>query len=311
MELTSLRWWRSTHFKGLIAGIYIGAAYLALGAFSKRADASDPGRHWALLALTLACAVALLVWAATLRRARSIADIPTSRIASAAQGYVELQGRTVASNLIFSPLSKTACIWYRYQVYEREAGKDRQWREVDSGTSSATFDLDDGSGQCTVDPDYAEVIGAEVSTRYLDNIKQVEELLHGGRTLFALGEFTTVGGANAELNLHDDVNVLLAQWKQDQGELLRRFDLNHDGVVDQQEWELARRLATGTVEKEHRAIRERTGVNMLRSPQDGRPFLLSPLSGQSLRRRYLIWSALHMAVALGAAYIASRLLVRS
>ena len=311
MELMNLRWWRSTHLKGLITVIYVGAAYVAFGINSGVTAHGAGGHRFELLTLSLACTVALLAWAATLRRARSIANIPTSRIASAAQGYVELQGRAIATNNIFSPLSQTPCIWYRYQVYERNADKEGEWREVDSGISTATFDLNDGSGPCTVDPDYAEVMGAEVTTRYVGNTKQVEELLHGGRTLYALGEFTTVGGANADLNLHDDVNTLLSQWKQDKAELLRRFDLNHDGVVDQQEWELARRLATHTVEKQHRAIREQVGVNMLRSPQDGRPFLLSPLSGKSLRWRYLAWSLLHLALGLGAAIMASKLLFKS
>ena len=52
------------------------------------------------------------------------------------------------------------------------------------------------------------------------------------------------------------------------------------------------------VEQEHRAIRQQPGVHVLRAPQDGRLFLLSPLSPQSLRLRYLLWSALHLSAAL-------------
>lgn len=296
-----LRWVRSQTMDGLLVAVYLGA----IGA----AFQFGPGQAQ-IGCLGAASAVGLLAWAAALRRARAMGNIATSRIASAAQGYVELQGRTNTSDLIYSPLSHTACIWYRYRVYER-SGSDDDWREVESGTSSATFDLVDGSGSCTIDPDHAEVVGAEVHTRYQGNTKHVESLLHGGRTLYALGDFTTVGGAHTALSLREDVSELLTQWKQDQAGLHRRFDLNRDGTIDPQEWELARRLATRTVEQEHRHIRAQTGVNLMRAPQDGRLFLLSPLPPQKLRRRYLLWAALHLAVAVGSGFFAGKLLLIS
>ena len=291
LELASLRWVRSQSLDGMLAAVYLGA----IGAVFQ----FGPGdaQLWTLAA---ASAVGLLAWGAALRRARAIANIATSRISSAAQGYVELQGRATTTDLIVSPFSNTPCIWYRYRVFERESSA-KEWREVESGVSSATFDLHDGSGACTVDPDHAEVMGAEVSTRYAEDTKHVEEILHGGRTLYALGDFTTVGGAHSVLSLREDINALLSNWKQDRTEQHRRFDLNRDGQVDVQEWELARRLATRTVEKEHRHIRSQPGVHVMRAPQDGRLFLLSPLAPHTLRRRYLLWSALHLAVCLGAA----------
>lgn len=290
LQLLGLRWLRSQSANGLLGAVYAGAAGVVLH------FGDGPQRVWALGA---AAAVGLLAWAAALRRARAIANIATSRIASAAQGYVEVQGRASVTDLIHSPFSHTPCIWYRFAVYERSSG-DKEWRQVDSGVSSATFDLDDGSGRCTVDPDHAEVMGAEVVSRVHGDTKHVEHVLHGGRSLYVLGELTTVGGAHSELHRDRDVGALLAQWKSDTQALHRRFDLNHDGQIDLQEWELARRLALRTVEREHREIRAQPGVHVLRAPRDGRLFLLSPLSPQRLRQRYLLWSALHLSVALGA-----------
>lgn len=301
LELAGLRWLRSeSNARGLLVAVYatlVGAAVHA-----------GPGsvQRWCVAALG---GVALLAWAAALRRARAIANIATSRIASAAQGYVELQGRASIGELILSPLSNTPCIWYRYRVYERD--RENDWKEIESGTSSATFDLADGSGSCTVDPDHAEVAGAHSTTRQNGDTKEVEELLHAGRSLYVLGEFSTVGGANSDLSLREDVNALLASWKQDQTALHRRFDLNRDGEIDLQEWELARRLATRTVEQEHRSIRAQPGVHVMRAPQDGRVFLLSPLPPQRLRRRYLLWSMLHLAVCLAAGFVAGKLLLIS
>jgi hypothetical protein len=288
LEVQGLRWLRSQSANGLLAG-----AYTTLGGMALHAG---PGRvqQWCLVGLG---AVALLAWAAALRRARAIADIATSRIASAAQGYVELQGRATTDHLITSPLTNTPCVWYRYRIYARDSD-DKEWQEVQSGTSDTTFDITDNTGQCTVDPDHAEVIGAEVTTRVRNDHKHVEELLHAGRLLYVLGEFRTEGGASSTLSLRDDVGALLNTWKQDPATLHRKFDLNRDGEIDLKEWELARRLATRMVEQEHRAIRQQPGVHVLRAPQDGRLFLLSPLSPQSLRRRYLLWSALHLSAAL-------------
>ncbi|MDT7513802.1 hypothetical protein [Rhodoferax mekongensis] len=298
LQLMGLRWLRSQSMNGLLAAVYFG---IAGGAFH-----AGSGRHWPWAAGAIS-AIGLLAWGAALRRARAISNIATSRIASAAQGYVELQGRTNTTDLIYSPLSNSPCIWYRYAIYERDS--DNDWKEVESGTSSATFDLHDGSGVCTIDPDHAEVMGVPETSRVSGDTKHVEHLLHGGRNLYALGEFVTVGGANSVLSLREDVNALLTSWKQNPAELQRRFDLNRDGEIDLKEWELARRLATRTVEKEHRNIRAQPGVHMLRAPQDGRLFLLSPLSPQSLRRRYLLWSGFHLAVCLGAAFITLKTLL--
>ena len=190
-------------------------------------------------------------------------------------------------------------------MYEQD--KDKDWREIDCNTSSATFDIHDGTGACTIDPDDAEVIGAEVRTQHSGSYKHVEALLHAGRSLYVLGEFNTIGGTNTSLNLHDDVGALLAEWKQNPNELLRRFDLNRDGTIDEQEWELARRLATSTVEQQHRALRLQPGVNVVRAPQDGRVFMISALPPQRLRQRYLLWSLLHLALCLGSAVLAVRL----
>lgn len=296
LELAGLRWIRQQGTQGLIGALYVAAVGAAVHA--------GPGAL-AQSALGAGSLVALLAWSASLRRARTIANIATSRIASAAQGYVELMGRTGFRDLIHSPLSNTPCVWYRYRVFER-SGRGEEWREVEHVTSSATFDLVDDSGQCTIDPDHAEVMGVDAVTRYVDDTKQVEELLHGGRTLYALGEFTTIGGAHSELNVRQDVGALLTQWKADTAALHRRFDLNRDGQIDLQEWELARRLAARTVAHEHRAIRAQPGVHLLRAPSDGRLFLLSPLSPTRLRRRYLLWSLFHLTMCLGLAYGAFR-----
>jgi hypothetical protein len=249
--------------------------------------------------LGLLVGVGLLAWASTYRRARAIADIATSRIGSAAQGYVEVVGRASIAphELIASPISGLACIWFRYRIYTRDnAGDD--WTLTNSGTSSATFEISDGSGACRVDPDHAEVMSPERRVTYAAGEKRIEELLFGGCQIYVLGEFSTSGGASTTLDLREDVGALLAEWKKDPVALRRRFDLDGNGEIDSREWELARRLATKAVEQQHRELRSHGELHVMRAPRDGRLFLISPLSPQRVRHRYLLWSFAHGGVAL-------------
>ena len=104
------------------------------------------------LVLAAVLAVAAFVAGLTgLRRVRHIEDVPTARVRSAPQGYVELIGRAHAMDgePIIAPLSQTPCCWYRFRV-ERADGKD--WRTVDSGVSDGIFLLRDETGECVVDP---------------------------------------------------------------------------------------------------------------------------------------------------------------
>lgn len=276
---------RTYYAEALTSVSYLGLLVFGLHVNDKQ--------YWPI-ALALIATISFFTWASTFKRARAIADIATSRIASAAQGYVEVYGRAsvAAENLIRSPLSGIACVWFRYWVYTKE-NSDREWREISSGVSDSTFEITDGTGSCVIDPDYAEVIAAEHRVSYQGNYKHVEELLYAG-SIYVLGEFSTIGGANSELNLKEDVSFLLSEWKKDPVTLKKRFDLNGDGEIDLQEWELARRAAIREVEMQHREIRKETGVHIMRAPRGNRLYLLSSLSPQKLRQRYVWWSYFHL-----------------
>lgn len=277
------RGWRSYYLDCLS-----GAAYLLLLAVAAQ---SNNLKAWTIC-LVLAALVSLVAWAGNYRRNRAIADLPTSRIGSAAQGYVELYGRALPDpeHLIVSPFSAVRCVWYRFQVFQRH--DRRHWHLTHEGASHETFVISDGTGQCFVDPDHAEVVGPERRVSYAGDYKRVEEILFAG-SIYVLGEFTTVGGSNMPLNQREDVSELLAEWKRDKAGLLERFDLDGNGEIDLKEWELARLAAAREVERQHRELRAAPGVHVMRAPADGRLFLLSSLSPQRLKRRYLLLCWLH------------------
>ena len=102
--------------------------------------------------------MAFAAWMMSYRRARIITDTPTSKIGSAAQGYVELVGRgdNHPGGPLLSKVTALPCLWYRFQI-EQKAG-DNKWKRVDSGQSTDSFLIDDGTGRCLVDPENAEVV---------------------------------------------------------------------------------------------------------------------------------------------------------
>ncbi len=253
-----------------------------------------------MLCVAFMALISLIAWVSTLRRRRAISDTPTSRIASSAQGYVELRGRGKPLDYppLLSKLTTLPCLWYRYQV-EENSGSDK-WRTVSSGESDVPFILDDGSGRCVVDIEHAEILTRHKETWTLDRQRNTEWKLLIDDEIYALGEFRSLGGSTLELDARHDINVLLGEWKKDSAGLLRRFDLNRDGTIDMKEWTLARQAARREIEKLHREARNESDVHTLRCPSGGRLYLISNLKPENIARRYLWWSIFHLAVFFGA-----------
>jgi hypothetical protein len=244
--------------------------------------------------------ISLVLWYAALKRLRIITGTPTSRIASAAQGYVELvgDGRFYGENKLISKLRQLPCLWYRYRVEEKSA-KD-EWRTIDSGESSELFLLDDGSGLCIVDP-----AGAEIVTKHEDKWTQgsyryTEWKLIGSDTIYTLGQFKTIGGSTLTRTLNDEVKEVLTEWKQDMPELHRRFDLDGNGELDTQEWMLARQAAKREAEKRLTELRNQADVHFIVRPQDSRLFLISNFDQNKLARKYYFWTWAHIVILFGA-----------
>ena len=268
----------------------------------------DSGEAWPII-LGLIGAIGFFAWIGNQRRSRLILDTPTSRIASAAQGYVELNGRAKQAHdtPLLSKLTLLPCVWYRYLI-EQRGNDDKGYNVVEQGASDDTILIDDGSGQCFIDPDYAEIVTRHKQVWSKDDYRYTEYLLSPLDTLYAIGEFTTLGGANSDLDFKGDLNALLAEWKRDKARLLERFDLDKNGQIDPQEWELAVLAAKREVAKQHGEIRLKDGVHLMRKPKDGRLFLLSNLPEENLARKYVLWGWFHLLTFVGATGSAAYLL---
>ena len=257
-------------------------------------------------ALGMAVCVALMVplsliaWTSAWRRARAVADTPTSRVASAAQGYTELigSGKPLAGAPLMSPLSHVPCLWFRYTV-ERKDNEDK-WVTEDKGESDASFILDDGSGECVIDPEGAEMLITKKDSWIQRDRRYTEWLLIERQKVYALGQFATRGSVDLDLNVAEDVKLLLAEWKARTAELLERFDLDKNGQLDLKEWELARAQAKREVATNHRELRASSELHVMHLPEDGRLYLISDLDPGKLTTKYRWWSWFHIVIFFGA-----------
>lgn len=272
-----------------VAAITSGSQLLLLvWAFQARSAAVWAGVTAAIGAISLAA------WISARRRLRALADTPTSRIASAAQGYVELRGtgRALDGLQVLSPLTGLPCLWYRYRLERRDS--ENRWKTVSVEESDGSFLIDDGSARCLVDIDGAEILTIHHDTRLRERERDTVWTLLIGDTVHALGDFRTLGAQDPDLDLKRDVSDLLAEWKRDRVALLKRFDLDRDGTISLREWELARQAALREVRATHREVRAGADLHTLRKPVDGRLFLLSNLDPDRLLRRYRLWSFAHL-----------------
>ncbi len=243
--------------------------------------------------------VSVFAWLSALSRLRAIRDTPTSKIASAAQGYVELIGRgqPFGESPLLSKLTLLPCLWYRYKIERRDS--EKKWKTEESGESSDSFILCDGSGECVVDPEQAEI-----STRHRDQwqkgcYRYTEWKLIKEDSIYVIGEFRTQSGA-VEFDTRAELNALLAEWKRDLPTLHKRFDLDNNGELNMDEWMLARQAAKREVAKMMREAQAQPDINIISQPRDGKLFLISNLTPEKLSRRYLFWTWAHLVIFFGA-----------
>lgn len=248
---------------------------------------SRPG--W-IVCLSIMSLISVFAWQSALSKYRTIQNTPTSKVASAAQGYVELMGRgysLVGNAPLLGKLSKFPCLWYRYRIEHKD--HEKEWHTIESGESDETFLLRDDTGECFIDPEHAEII-THIRQQWITGAHRYTEwLLKKEDPLYVLGEFRTQGGGALTFDVRAEHNALLAEWKQNMPELKARFDLDQDGELSEAEWMLARRAAKREVDKRIVAAQAQPDIHLISKPPDGKLFLVSNLTPTKLARRYLYW----------------------
>ncbi len=247
------------------------------------------------------------------KKARYVLDTPTSKIRSAAQGYVELYGQlSEGAGVLTAPLSAQPCVWWSFRIEEqvRNDKDNTRWQRVESGSSSELLCLNDGTADCWIDPAGAQVIaktrvvgygaarrprpeqfGKSVlgpMSRGVKRYRYTEQRLHAAESLYAIGDFFTLGGGHAEFDL-------------------QRFDQDQAGRLNEQEWQQVRSSARQLAEQLHRGRSIQPPQYYLRKPQEKQPFVLSSYAEKDIAKRFkrqaLVGAFFCMLSALGGAYL--------
>ncbi len=240
---------------------------------------------------------------AAYRRFRFMDGTATSKIRSAPQGHVELKGlgEWLPDGAITSPFSSSRCVWYHCTIDKRRrSGKRTTWINISDERSEHLFRLVDDTGECVVDPDDAHVIPESDRTWYgnsaeagrqgpggsllslgIGRYRFRERLIRPATQIYALGAFRTVYSNPSDEFVAQRVEDLIKQWKLQPQRYLRDYDLDQNGKIQQDEWQVIRAAARRQVLAE--INREQREHHVLSHPLDRKhPYILSAVPEESL-----------------------------
>ena len=251
---------------------------------------------------------------------RFMADTPTSRIASAAQGYVEIKGvgEMLPGEETRSPFSQRRCLWYQCIVEQRKnIGKSTRWHQISHEISDQIFYLEDETGRCIIIPEGAHIIPSHEYHWYGNSLQDktrgalrsgswlrflgigryrfTERLILVAEPVYAIGFFKSIQKNAEPEDIQRRVNDLVKGWKKQPLKYLSAFDIDKNGRIQREEWKLVRRHARHLILKNQQQGAHHT----LQQPQqDDQPFVISALSErQLLKRKYyrlIVYSVLFL-----------------
>ena len=240
----------------------------------------------------------------THHRYRFINDTPTSKIASAAQGYVELKGlgEMMPGLTTKSPFSGRSCLWYQCKVeIRKKTGGYKIWSEQSTELSDELFHLHDDTAVCVVIPEGADVIpseeiywyGSHYQAKYQGRLKSwwfnryigfgkyrfTEKLITVADSLYVIGLFKSVAKNSESETLRKEVNSLVDSWKKQPEKYLKSFDFDNNGKIQKNEWHKIRQYAVHKIRKR----KQKFFYNTLQKPKEkNQPFIISTVSERQL-----------------------------
>ncbi len=293
---------------GVIGGFY------ALMLFARNPLAAGSWAGYLLLGLGLAAGLLVLTYAFSVwKEKRLIENIPTSKVRSLAMGLVEVKGAARPKAVLKSPITGTACAYYRYKIekYVR-SGRSSHWSVVDQGASTNYFYVEDDTGRILADPVDADVqvgrdyqwTGTKPGSGWLglggDKMRYSEWWIVEGEPVYVIGTVRRWKDSRDDRRL--TIAERLRQLKADR-DRIKEFDRDGDGTINADEWELARARVEQDVLREELATPVDTADDFViaRDSVNG-VMIISDKSEKDLARRYG-WSAAGLFV-LGAGLVA-------
>ena len=237
-------------------------------------------------------------------------NIPTARIRSAPQGYVELIGkaRPMSASPLYVPDTDIPCVWYEAE-YRIGYGDDSQtiYKRADQ-----SFLIDDDTGTCRIDPWNIKFITKNSKKRSLAGSLVETPGLTWVRWI-GVGEEVHVYGNYTSLYIdyrkqeQDLKKSRLKKLKNDH-ERLMKYDKNRDGDISIDEWEEARQDVDEEVDRyimdKQTTLKDNFYENVLRPPADSHlPYLVSAYRERGIIMRYRIYSGGYFLGGLASLYL--------
>lgn len=245
-----------------------------------------------LVVLPLLAGASFFYWVNAYRRKRAIEDVPTSKVATAAQGYTELCG-TVASapgKTLKGPITNEPCVWYCYGIDENR-GNDA--RTIEHGMAGVPFLVRDETGECLVNPQNAELL-CEICQQWdIGNLHYSEWSIRFGDPVYVIGRFSS-RTADPARDPDSEANEVMRHWLANPREFFTRFDANRDRKIGKAELEKARQEARAHVAQ--KAAARAAGINTMVAPEDGRPFIIMNMAHGHVESRFRELTVVHLVI---------------
>ncbi|MCL1972668.1 MAG: E3 ubiquitin ligase family protein [Endomicrobia bacterium] len=237
------------------------------------------------------------------KKLRYIRDTATSKIGSLPLGFVEVYGKARRFPGLFD-------IYHYLSIRELPDKSDIFGSLISSGIPGGIlgykteslrampFYIEDETGKVYVDPFDAEIV---VETkRWRDaGYSYVESEIKDGDFVYCLGTATREKVADVRA----EVNKALKEARQDKKMMLERFDINGDGTISQEEWEIARQTLEREIMDKILTPKGESIITIERGKETP-IFILSNKSEKELRRKYFFQSILLLAAGVAVTVIA-------
>jgi hypothetical protein len=277
--------------------LFIGALALA---FVWAHDFPRAIRVWGAEAwLVAAAGVGFFLWLHGMRLRALVNGIPTSRIASAPQGYVELSGRAAHARR-HVPGGPESCLWKRTQFASRMQARgvfpfNLFYVVHNVDVTDHPFMIEDGSGEALVLPAGAEVICARRRVEYDGDRKTIREHILEGDPLYVLGNLTTT---RHEVDVATLTERTINDWKMDNARF-RDFDTNRDGYLWGRELLEMHRAAREAAEWASATAAAEESVHVVAAAGPDRRFLIATLPADRIAGHYHWYLGVGLALFLG------------
>lgn len=227
------------------------------------------------------------------RIGRLIRDTATSKIGSLPVGLVEVYGKAKA-------LSSVSVIYHYLSVREFDSlhlkdgiVNNNQMDLVASlgiipkeSLTVRPFYIEDESGAVFVDPLDAEII-ANVKTHKEGNRIYKEAEIKEGDYVYCIG---TARRTNV-VDISDEINKAIKEAKKSK-KTIERFDLDNDGKISQEEWNLARKTIESEIINKNLTGDKKDNVISIGKGRENSIFIISDKKEIQIVRKYYIQAVL-------------------